>query len=60
VTDSYVTRIVRLAFLSPAVIDAIVAGTHLASINGATLTAPGAIPIDWAEQQALFQLRTTT
>jgi hypothetical protein len=60
VTDSYITRIVRLAFLSPAVVDAIVTGTQLASINGGALTAPGAIPIEWAEQEALFQLRTNT
>jgi DNA invertase Pin-like site-specific DNA recombinase len=60
VTDSYMTRIVRLAFLSPTVVDAILAGNQLASIKGGALTAPGAIPINWAEQQSLFQLRTNT
>jgi hypothetical protein len=60
VTDSYVTRIVRMAFLSPAVVEAIVAGTHPARISGGTLTAPGAIPLGWAEQEAFFQLRTNT
>lgn len=50
VTDSYVTRIVRLAFLSPAIVDAILAGTNVASIDGKTLAAPGAVPIEWADQ----------
>jgi hypothetical protein len=58
VTHSYVTRIVRLAFLSPAVIDSVLAGTQLANVSCGALAAPGAIPIDWAEQLTLFKLRT--
>lgn len=52
-TASYVTGIVRPAFLSPAVVDTILAGTQLATINGGTLTAPDAIPADSAKQRAL-------
>jgi hypothetical protein len=57
VTDSYVTRIVRLAFLAPSVVDAILAGSQFAAVSGATLTAPDAIPVEWAEQRAIFQSR---
>lgn len=49
VTGSYLSRIVRVAFLSPAVVDAILAGTQRASIDGGTLTASAAIPMNWAE-----------
>jgi hypothetical protein len=54
VTDSYVTRIVRLAFLAPSVADAILAGSQFAAVSGVKLTAPDAIPIDWGEQRASF------
>jgi DNA invertase Pin-like site-specific DNA recombinase len=46
VTDSYVTRIVRLAFLAPSLVDAILAGAQSSSVSGVALTAPGAIPTD--------------
>jgi DNA invertase Pin-like site-specific DNA recombinase len=55
VTASYVTRIVRLAFLSPALVEAILAGSQPAPVNGAAITASGAIPANWVEQQAVLQ-----
>ena len=55
VTASYVTRVVRLAFLSPYTVEAVLAGRQLAAINGQSLTAPDAIPMNWVEQQAVFQ-----
>jgi hypothetical protein len=58
VTDSYVTRIVRLAFLAPSAVDAILTGSQFAAVSGVTLTAPDAIPVEWAEQRAIFQSRT--
>lgn len=58
VTGSYLTRIVRLAFLSPVVVDAILAGAQRTSIDGGTLTAPGAIPMNWTEQWAIFLPRS--
>jgi len=57
-TGSYIARVVRLAFLSPAVVDAILVGAQCAKIDGETLTASGAIPVNWAEQQALFLPRS--
>jgi hypothetical protein len=57
VTDSYVTRIVRLAFLAPSVVEAILAGSQFAAVSGVKLTAPDSIPVEWAEQRAIFQPR---
>ena len=50
VTASYITRVVRLAFLAPTVIDRILSGGQLASVDGGSLTATAAIPFDWSEQ----------
>ena len=50
VTSSYLTRVVRLAFLSPVVVEAILAGATKASVDGEMLTATGAISPDWAQQ----------
>ena len=53
-TPSYITRVLRLAFLAPSVVEAMLAGSQPASINGAKLTAPNAIPASWSDQQARF------
>lgn len=50
VTASYMSRVVRLAFLSPPVVDAILAGGQLAEVDGGSITAPAAIQIEWFEQ----------
>lgn len=50
VTASYLTRVVRLALLSPAVVEAILSGRTKASVDGYTLTGTGAILPDWGEQ----------
>lgn len=52
VTRSYMTRIVRLAFLAPAVIDAILAGAAKAGVDAEKMTTPGAIDARWADQVA--------
>lgn len=54
-TPSYFTRVVRLAFLAPSVVEAILAGTQRASVNGGVLIAPNAIPACWAQQREVFQ-----
>ena len=54
VQDAYIARVMRLAFLSPAVVDAILAGRILPSVDVALLTAPGAISPDWDEQKRKF------
>jgi site-specific DNA recombinase len=50
VSPSYATRILRLAFLAPEVVDAILRGRHLASLDGGILTDPASIPCDWRTQ----------
>ncbi len=51
VIKTYVSRVVRLAFLAPDVVEAMLAGRQLAAIDGRALTATGAIPLPWAEQR---------
>jgi site-specific DNA recombinase len=52
VTSSYVTRITRLAFLAPAVTEAVLAGHQRASVTAASLTVEGAIAPEWRDQMA--------
>jgi site-specific DNA recombinase len=52
VTSSYVARVLRLAFLAPAVTEAILAGRQRAGVTVASLTAEGAIAADWKTQIA--------
>lgn len=49
---SYVTRVVRLVFLAPSVVDAILAGGLRAGIDAKALLATGAIAEVWADQVA--------
>ena len=51
VTDSYVVKVVRFAFLSPRVLDALVAGTLKAEVDANRLLKPGAISPDWLVQE---------
>jgi len=51
VQSSYVTRVVRLAFLAPKVIEAIFVGAVLPRVNSAALTATDAISPVWMEQR---------
>ncbi len=53
VNDSWVSRIVRLSFLAPTIVDAILAGTQPASLSAASLRKAN-LPIDWNEQIAAF------
>ncbi|MBB5716618.1 recombinase family protein [Sphingomonas aerophila] len=50
VTASYLTRVVRLAFLAPAVIEAILAGRQRAGVTVASLTLEGTLSPDWQAQ----------
>ncbi len=54
VTPSYLTRIVRLAFLAPAVTDAILKGRQRCGVTVKTLTLEGVLPVRWSEQQAVL------
>lgn len=50
----YITRVLRLAFLAPEVVNAILAGRVNAGVDVAALTATGAVVPRWAEQRAIL------
>ena len=50
VNPSYVTRVLRLAFLAPEVIEAVLRGEVAAGVDAAALTATGAISPVWRQQ----------
>ena len=52
INPSYVSRILRLAYLSPTVVQAILDGSHPAWLTMKDLLRP--LPSDWAEQERLF------
>jgi hypothetical protein len=54
VSASWITRVLRLAFLSPAVTDALLAGKLRAGVDAAQLTATDAVPACWAEQKRML------
>jgi DNA invertase Pin-like site-specific DNA recombinase len=54
VTPSYLTRVTRLAFLSPAVTTAVLAGRQQPSITVRHLTLDAEIPADWQKQAAVM------
>lgn len=56
VQAGYITRVVRLAFLAPTVVDAILAGAVPPHVDAAALTATDAISPLWAEQARAFAL----
>ena len=58
VTASWMSRVLRLAFLSPAVIEAILTGRQKADVDGAMLLARGAIDAAWGAQKEQFLVRT--
>jgi hypothetical protein len=52
-TKSYVTRVTRLALLSPKIVDALLAGDQPAKLGARLLVAPG-FPASWAVQEREF------
>ncbi len=53
---SWVTRVLRLAFLDPAIIQQIIAGTAPVALTFDSLRAPDAVPALWSAQRALHQI----
>jgi site-specific DNA recombinase len=53
VTDGYVGRLIRLAFLAPPLVEAILEGAQPVDLTAARLTALTDLPLDWTEQQQL-------
>ena len=56
VTQSYVTRILRLAFLSPDVLKSIMTGKQPAWVDVGALSAGASIALDWDQQKRVLLL----
>ncbi|UVO50187.1 recombinase family protein [Sphingomonas sp. SUN019] len=54
ISSSYLTRVLRLAFLSPAVVDAILAGALRTGVSARTVTLDTIIPACWQQQRMLL------
>ncbi|KQS03651.1 resolvase [Sphingomonas sp. Leaf357] len=54
VVKSYVTRVVRLAFLAPAIVDDVLAGRQVATIDAKRLAFTADLPVSWEEQTKYF------
>ena len=52
ITPSYATRLVRLAFLAPDIVAAILAGKQPAGLTANNLMADTRLPLDWRDQRA--------
>ena len=52
ISPAYVTRVLRLAFLSPKVTEAVLKGRLRANVDAASLTLGGCLPACWREQAA--------
>ncbi len=50
-STSYVSRMIRLAFLAPDITTAILSGTHPCDITAKRLAAPHQIPVSWQQQR---------
>jgi site-specific DNA recombinase len=53
-TMSYVTRVLRLAFLAPDIVNTILNGRQPLGLTAKKLMADTRLPMDWAEQRALL------
>jgi DNA invertase Pin-like site-specific DNA recombinase len=58
-TESWVTRVLRLAFLDPAIVQQIIAGTAPVALTFDSLRAPDAVPALWSAQRSLHQISIT-
>ncbi|NTZ42565.1 recombinase family protein [Altererythrobacter sp. SALINAS58] len=56
VTSSYVSRLVRLNFLAPDILDHIISGTQPAGLDAKTLLNLHDLPLDWDEQKRMLQI----
>ena len=58
VNETYLSRTLRLAFLSPEVVEAIIAGRAAGNVGVAQLVSAGALPFAWAEQKEMIVAAT--
>jgi hypothetical protein len=56
VTRSYASRLIRLNFFAPDVVEAIASGTQPMSLDSRTLLNLPDLPLDWRTQKALLHL----
>ena len=54
ISSSYVTRLLRLAFLAPAVVTAILNGRHPPQLTASRLMDDTRLPLDWTAQRELL------
>jgi site-specific DNA recombinase len=54
ITESYIRRLIPLAFLSPGIVEAILEGEQPVELTTAGLTGGIKLPLDWHEQQRLL------
>jgi site-specific DNA recombinase len=54
VTASWMTRVLRLAFLSPHFVDAILRGALPPRIDGLAMIKPGAVSVSWTQQRMSY------
>lgn len=59
VSVSYLTRVLRLAFLDPWIVDQIIAGRQPATLDSRKLTLSGELPMRWKHQRAFAGFSTT-
>ncbi len=52
IAPSYATRLVRLSFLAPDIVAAILAGKQPAGLTASKLMADTRLPLDWRDQRA--------
>ncbi len=60
VAPSYMTRVVRLAFLAPQVVEAIIGGSQANGVTAISLTLRGEWPAQWASQRATMLVSALT
>jgi len=56
VVKTYVSRVIRLNFLAPRIIDSILTGQHPANLDAKRLLAMTDLPLAWSEQEVALQL----
>ena len=56
VTESWITRSLRLAFLDPAIVEQVLAGKAPAHLTSDALRSPDAMPALWSDQRARHRI----
>jgi len=54
ITEGYVGRLIRLAFLAPCMVEAILEATQPVDLTAARLTGQISLPLDWSEQHGVL------